>query len=100
MFLHALALKLGRTVGELSATLTTDELARWFAYNQRSPITDDRMDYLFARLCLVVTESSGAKKRGGGRFTLDDFLMFKRPKQPSPKEFMHKLLGNRVVRKR
>lgn len=100
MFLHALALRMGRTVGELTATLTTDELTRWYAYNQRSPIADDRLDYLFAHLCLVMTESSGAKKRGGGHFSLNDFMMFKRPKLPTPKEFMRGLFGNKVVRRK
>lgn len=99
MFLHSLALRMGRTVGELTSTLTTDELARWLAFNRRSPITDERLDYLFARLCLVVTESSGAKKRGGGRFSIDDFLMFKQPRQKTPKELMRQLFGQSVVKK-
>jgi len=100
MFLHSLALRMGRTVAELTSVLTTDELARWLAFNRRSPITDERLDHLFARLCLVVTESSGAKKRGGGQFKLDDFLMFKQPKPQTPKDFMRNLFGTAVVRKK
>lgn len=102
MFLHQLALRMGRTVGELQAVLTTDELARWIALNRRAPITDDRMDYLFARLCLLVCEVSGAKKKSGGRFTLDEFLMFKPapPKPKNPLEFMRARFGATVIKRK
>ena len=92
---------MGRTVGELQAVLTTEELARWIALNRRAPITDDRMDYHFARLCLLVCEVSGAKKKSGGRFTLEEFLMFKpKPKPASPLEFMRGRFGHTVIKRK
>jgi hypothetical protein len=45
-----LALRLGKTVGELERELTPTELSYWIAYNEISPISDHRMDLLFALL--------------------------------------------------
>ena len=69
---------MGRTVSELTATLTTDELAHWFAFDRVSPIGDERMSLQFAHLCMTICASAGVKKKSGGQFTLQDFLLFKR----------------------
>ena len=80
--MHRLALKMGRTVAELNATLTIDELAHWFAFDRSSPIGDERMSMQFAHLCLTVCQVAGVKKKTGGPFTLDDFLLFKPSEKP------------------
>jgi hypothetical protein len=90
---------MGRTVAELSAVMTTDELARWMAYARTYPIGDERMDYLFANLCAVVCNSAGAKKRGGGQFGIKDFLMFKVKDLRTPVQFMRDLFGSRIRKK-
>lgn len=99
MFLHKLALRMGRTVSELTATMTTDELSRWMAYARTYPIGDERFDYLFANMCAVVCSSAGAKKRGGGQFTIKDFLMFREKDMRTPVQFMRGLFGGRVKKK-
>ena len=73
---------MGRTVAELTATLTTDELAHWFAFDRASPIGDERMSLQFAHLCLTVCQVAGVKKKRGGQFTINDFLLFK-PIEPA-----------------
>ncbi len=89
MLLHRLALRLGRTVAELRASLGTDELAAWFAFDAISPIGDERLDYNFARLCVLVCELMGAKRRDGRRIRFDDFLIFKPPEpEKTPIEAM------------
>lgn len=73
---------MGRTVGELRATLQTDELAAWLAFAERSPLLEDRLDLLFARLCLTVCQANGVKTKSGGQPALEDFLMFRRKEAP------------------
>ena len=98
MLLHKLALRMGRTVGELKH-MSTDELAHWFAFDRKSPVGDERFDYLFARLCLVVCQVAGVKKKFGGEFKLDDFVMFKFEKEKTAGEFMREKFGHMVKRK-
>jgi hypothetical protein len=90
---------MGRTVGELEASMTTEEFARWVAFHRRSPISLDRTDILFARLCLVVCQVAGAKKKTGGAFALEDFLMFQ-PKEAKPLSFLRSHLGALVQKGR
>lgn len=103
MLLHKLALRMGRRVPELQSVMTQGEIADWFAFDRISPIGDQRMDFLFARLMLLVCDAVGLKKSTGGRFTFEDFLLWK-PKAPvnekqSPLEFMRSLVGGRVRKK-
>ena len=44
-----LALRMGRTVGELQASLSVDELRYWYAFDELEPIGLQREDILFAR---------------------------------------------------
>jgi len=74
--MYRLALRMGRTVGELSATLTVDELAHWYAFDRKSPIGDTRLDTLVALICRSIHDAQGVTKRGGARFTLEDFMLF------------------------
>ena len=98
---------MGRTVGELRATLTTDELARWMAFHARSPVSDELFDYLFANLCRVVCMVAGAKKsRGAPRapgpddWTIEDFLLFNKKDKPvlSAEQFLRQRFAGLVVK--
>lgn len=104
---------MGRTVSELSATMTVDELTDWFAVNKLCPIGDERMDYLFAHVCLRIFQAAGVKKPSAfnrarapdpNDWQLSDFLMFNR-KEPvvdsttKPIDFMRARFGGRVVKK-
>lgn len=103
MLLHKLALRMGRRVPELASTMTSGELASWFAFDRISPIGDQRMDFLFARLMLLVCDAVGVKKAGGARFTFEDFLMWK-PKpvmvNQSPLEFLRSRMAGRIQGKK
>lgn len=100
MFLHKLALRMGRTVTELTATMTTSELISWMAYARTYPIGDEeREDMLFARLCSVVANASGMKRRGGGQITPKDFVLFQQKNFTDPLTFMRGAFG-RLVKKR
>ena len=92
---------MGRTVGELKATITTDELAYWYAVNRISPIDlgFPEMDALFANLCMRLYDVNGAKKQFGGRFVLDDFRLFKPAETRTPIQMMRSMFGHRVKRK-
>lgn len=98
--MHRLALRMGRTVAELTATLTIDELAHWFAFDRVSPIGDERMSLQFAHLCLIVCQVAGVKKRGGGQFSLQDFLLFKPAERPqTPLQAMRGWFAGAIKRK-
>lgn len=97
--MHKLALRLGRTVKELSASLDVDELVQWVAFDQLCPIGDDVMDYFFANLCGNVVSALGAKKTGGGDFAIKDFLILpSREKPKTARELMQAMFGHRVVK--
>ena len=71
-FLHALALRLGRTVAELRDSLSEEEFRWWQAYHHISPISDDRGDYHAA-----ITSSTMANAMRGPKTTaykITDFL--------------------------
>lgn len=92
---------MGRTVAELKATLTMDELAHWYAFDQRSPIGDSRLSFLFAHLCMTLCSAHGVTKRGGAAFAVEDFLVFDRPEKPmtTAREAMQQWFGG-IVRKK
>lgn len=99
MFLHHLALRMGRTVSELRASLTVDELKQWYAFSEVHPIREDKIDYLFANLMECICSVIGAKKKYGGQFKLDDFLLFKHEVPKDAKSMMLGMFGGRVVKK-
>ena len=65
-FLMALALRMGRTLGELRQTMTVGEFRMWAEYDSISPIGDIRGDILNAQLVSAVY---GAQ---GGKVTIED----------------------------
>ncbi|WP_316502485.1 phage tail assembly protein T [Klebsiella grimontii] len=65
-FLMALALRMGRTLGELRQAMTVGEFRLWAEYDRISPIGDVRGDILNAQL---VSAIYGAQ---GGKVTIED----------------------------
>jgi hypothetical protein len=101
MFMHKLALRMGRTVAELSV-MTTDELARWMAYDRQYPIGNGfrEMDALFAHLCFRMAQFLGVKKQFGGAFSFDEFQICKPREVRTPQQFMRSMFGSRVKKRK
>ncbi|MEN5163335.1 phage tail assembly protein T [Achromobacter kerstersii] len=57
----ALALRLGKTLGELMDGMDTYELSLWREFDRLSPIGDERGDLLSATLSATVAQAAGAK---------------------------------------
>lgn len=64
-----MALRLGRTVHELSQTLTASEMKMWIAYDRLSPIGDWRGDVQAAQV------ASAAINAQGGKLGINDVLL-------------------------
>nr|WP_302825374.1 DUF4035 domain-containing protein [Hafnia alvei] len=64
-----LALRLGKTVHELTQTITASELKMWIEFDRLSPIGDKRGDIQAALVASSVYRSQG------GKATLDDMLL-------------------------
>lgn len=56
-----LALRLGRTLHELTSTITASELKMWIEYDRISPISDRRGDIQAAQIATAVLNSQGGK---------------------------------------
>lgn len=56
-----LALRLGRTLGELRESIDTYELSLWREFDRRSPIGDEREDIRNAHLAATVARAAGSK---------------------------------------
>ncbi len=57
----ALALRLGKTLGELRDTMSAEELQLWKAFNRESPISDVRGDVQAAIVAAAAFQAQGAK---------------------------------------
>ena len=83
-FLMALALRMGRTLGELRQTMAVGEFRMWAEYDRISPIGDIRGDILNAQLVSAVY---GAQ---GGKVTIEDAQLqsvsYKQQTQPTKLE--------------
>lgn len=56
-----LALRLGRTLGELKKTMGVSELRLWAAFDRISPIGDERGDYQAAQVSAAISNSQGGE---------------------------------------
>lgn len=56
-----LALRLGKTLAELTSSLDASELRMWMAYDKISPIGDGRGDIQTAMITSAVMNAAGAK---------------------------------------
>ena len=59
--LMSLALRMGRTLGELRQSMTVSELMMWVEYDRISPIGDIRGDILAAPIVSATYGAQGAK---------------------------------------
>ncbi|OHY63785.1 phage tail protein [Pluralibacter gergoviae] len=57
----ALALRMGRTLGELQQSMSISEFQMWAEYDRISPVGDIRSDILNAQLVSAVYGSQGGK---------------------------------------
>ena len=91
---------MGRTVSELSASMTTEELTDWYAFDRISPVGFGfaEADLLLAALKLHICDVAGSKKRSG-RFSINDFKLFKPKDHRTPIEMMRSMFGNRIRKK-
>ncbi|WP_261666889.1 DUF4035 domain-containing protein [Erwinia mallotivora] len=64
-----LALRLGRTLHELTSTMTASELKMWIEYDRVSPISDRRGDIQAAQIATAVLNSQG------GKASMDDLIL-------------------------
>ena len=75
-----LAMRLGRTVGELVSSLSTEEFEYWKAFSALEPIGVLREDALFANVCKTFADLHVKNE-----LTLRDFTVFNRNKaEPEP----------------
>ena len=80
MFMFQLAIRLGRTVGELVSSLSTEEFEYWKAFSALEPIGVLREDALFANVCKTFADLHVKNE-----LTLRDFTVFNRNKaEPEP----------------
>ncbi|MCS5452495.1 DUF4035 domain-containing protein [Enterobacter huaxiensis] len=56
-----LALRMGKTLSELMASLSVSEFRLWLAYNAKSPIGDTRGDIQTASIVSAIYGSQGGK---------------------------------------
>ncbi|MBE0153256.1 DUF4035 domain-containing protein [Serratia fonticola] len=56
-----LALRLGKTLGELQQVMSVSELRLWAAFNQISPIGDERGDYQAAQIVAATFNAQGGE---------------------------------------
>lgn len=75
MFMFQLAMRLGRTVGELVSSLSTEEFEYWKAFSALEPIGVLREDALFANVCKTLADLQVKNE-----LTLRDFTVFNRNK--------------------
>lgn len=90
---------LGKTVEEVSATMSARELAEWAAYEvYAGPLGSKRFDLLAARLQYTLWNVAVAKTGKPFRRKLADFLAFAKPPKPkqSAKE-MESVMGALAV---
>ena len=82
MFLHRLALALGRTVDEVERGMSDRELRDWLAFAAEHPLPDDLADLHSAMICSIVANLG----RGADTapVAVSDFLVLSRPAPPEP----------------
>ncbi len=72
MFWFRLAAKLGLSVREAQARISSPEFAEWLAFNRLDPIGEERADARAALIALAVTRAAWSGKGRAPRF--EDFM--------------------------
>lgn len=65
---------MGRTVGELQASLSVHELRYWYAFDEIEPVGLQREDTLFGALAMNVVTSQ--EHVDGSDLTVGDFMLY------------------------
>lgn len=89
------------TVGELEQKLTAKELREWLEFwNEQGGFGFDRADFRSGLICQTIAASSGAKKKGGGDWTVADFMPLQ-PREPQVITLDHlkEIFGDQLQRK-
>lgn len=70
-------------------------LPRFFALSDRWAMEQRRLDARVAMLAYVTASSMGAKRKGGGELSIEDFMPFseKQERQQTPEEILEILMG-------
>lgn len=89
MFIFQLALRLGRTVGELMSCMSAEELEYWKAFSVLEPIGILREDALFANVCKTL-----ADLKVKNELVLRDFTVFNRNKYVEPEPDIDQTMRN------
>lgn len=85
-----MALALGKTVGELSSSLSSRELMEWMAFDSMEPIGDRRGDLQNAMLmCLLANINRDPKK---SPYRVSDFIPTYEPRKPQTPEYMLQII--------
>lgn len=71
-----MALALGRTVEELSHSITSSELTEWQIYDNLRPFGLEREDILTAKICQTLVNINRGK--GKSPYKLKDFITFRK----------------------
>lgn len=96
-----LALRLGRTRRELLASITSEELTLWRAFDSIEPIGDARMDLGFGIVASTVANYAGKSlKEGAPLATPLDFIPLAPRPKVSPAQKLRAILLNLVPPKK
>lgn len=71
----------GSTIEEAQATVSQSEFHAWLAYRSKhGPLNQSlRLERGLAQVCYMIAATSGSKKEGGGKWSVDDFLPYHEP---------------------
>jgi hypothetical protein len=75
MFLHRLALALGRTKRELLRSISHAELMEWVEYCRVEPFGDWRADVRNAQLASVIANVNRDRKKRSEPYSIKDFML-------------------------
>lgn len=89
---------MGKTVANLLAEVSWQELQEWHAYYKVEPFGEQRADIRAGLICTVIANSAFGRKKGSKAYQIKDFLLFQdtehsSPKKQSVEEMKHLLMG-------
>lgn len=89
-----LALRMGRTLGELAETLSAAEFDLWVALHNEAPLDDSRADLHAGIIAAAVANFAGKALPEGRSVSPLDFVPFgPEPEEPDPLEHFARFKG-------
>ena len=82
MFLHRLALALGKTVGEIERTMSERELRDWLRFTMLRPLPDQLADIHVAMLCSIAANLM--RNPADSPIPVEAFFVLRDPEPPKP----------------